>query len=759
MSGALEWRFGGFLSALHPVVAWGVLSLFAVAGLLLVVWLYRRTLRGLTPPARWLLTVFRVAVVLLVLLCLANPVRVERANPDVSERDALAVVVDRSASMSEPDYRGTTRLADAARTWKYHARGALAVFPKLLYQRFDLAPGPATSFDDALKSGEAGSETHLYSSLRAALASTPAAIVCLTDGLDTTGEKADELVDESLRRGVPLYFITGNNRSRASESFCIRAINVPLKTMRQTQFTATALIQAGAAGAGELPVELWSGDTKLAEASLPLRAGLNTLAWPVQVKSGEPRVLPLEFRVGSGASRETVSCTTRVVAHTRIEVLCYQGAFQWGYRFLLAALQSDPSFQMTAIVNPALRLQAAASPASESTLEDLPEDAGALKRFQVVVLAHVFADQLSLKQQNALADYAKGGGSVLFVAPDSAAAKRFAGTPLEQMLPIVFERPKPESPEALATRQFQQHMDAIGGANNAQDTLFANEALRQQDRAKLMPFAVPDGKTPGSKIFEPGPNAPQFTDYAEVSGVKAGAEILAVHPSERVPGTNDRRVLVARQQFGEGFTAALTTDLLWRWKLSLPSTSHTAEVFWQQFLLSLAQPVAGQGLRLVKTGDAAAVGHPVTIQVDDPEHSQPELVSVSPEGERKPLSLEPAVNGTTLASFIPDSAGRWEVLAANAAGDRAGITLSVTRRARSMETSNLPPDLVGLRRIAEATGGALIDGGTPVFHRREAASDGEPSKPMPVWNSTWLLGLLLGVYGAELVTRRLFRLL
>ena len=57
-------------------------------------------------------------IVLLVLLCLANPVRVERANPDVSERDALAVVVDRSASMSEPDYRGTTRLADAARTWK-----------------------------------------------------------------------------------------------------------------------------------------------------------------------------------------------------------------------------------------------------------------------------------------------------------------------------------------------------------------------------------------------------------------------------------------------------------------------------------------------------------------------------------------------------------------------------------------------------------------------------------------------------------------
>ena len=49
-------------------------------------------------------------------------------------------------------------------------------------------------------------------------------------------------------------------------------------------------------------------------------------------------------------------------------------------------------------------------------------------------------------------------------------------------------------------------------------------------------------------------------------------------------------ILLARQQIGEGFTAVLATDLLWRWKMSLPSGSHAVETFWQQLLLSLAPP-------------------------------------------------------------------------------------------------------------------------------------------------------------------------
>ena len=64
------------------------------------------------------------------------------------------------------------------------------------------------------------------------------------------------------------------------------------------------------------------------------------------------------------------------------------------------------------------------------------------------------------------------------------------------------------------------------------------------------------------------------------------------------------------------------------------------------------------------------------------------------------------------------------------------------------ESLNLPPDVEGMRRLAQSTGGALI-GDEPVFQDRAAAVVGEapPRRVEPVWNSGWLLGLMLGLYG------------
>ena len=106
-----------------------------------------------------------------------------------------------------------------------------------------------------------------------------------------------------------------------------------------------------------------------------------------------------------------------------------------------------------------------------------------------------------------------------------------------------------------------------------------------------------------------GEALPQFAANAKVRAVKPGAETLAVS------GVGTPEVLLARQQFGNGFAAALTTDLLWRWKLSLPSSSHAVEKFWQQLLLSLA-PASGEGLRVVKLTPSPAVNAPALFSAN-----------------------------------------------------------------------------------------------------------------------------------------------
>jgi hypothetical protein len=349
-------------------------------------------------------------------------------------------------------------------------------------------------------------------------------------------------------------------------------------------------------------------------------------------------------------------------------------------------------------------------------------------------------------------DYARAGGGVLFIAPDSDATNRFAGTPLEAMLPVVFERSE-ETAAQKEAREFEARMRS-SFESNYEDAVLADGA--GGGTPALLPFAAPPGS---SSLLKSGQPAPMFSNYARVQRAKPAAEILAIHPSERTAG-DAPRILLARQQFGAGFTVAMATDLLWRWKMSLPSDSRAAETFWQQLMLSLA-PAPGEGLRIVKAGSAAAVNRAVSLLVDgSPGDRPPRIEAVSPAGLRQSLAATPAQGGWQ-AMFTPNVEGRWQLIATDAAGNRAAMSLPVQAEVRTAENSNTPPDIDGLRHIAEATGGALI-GSDPVFQPEiatPAAALPDARTSQPIWNQSWLLGLLLGLYGVELIVRRAFRLL
>jgi hypothetical protein len=98
-----------------PAVAGGIL-----AALLVIVWMYPSQLRYVGLPWRWLLPSLRTAALLALLLSLLKPVAVRLATAD--ERGALAVVCDRSRSMSIVDNTRT----DAQRVELADALGRLA---------------------------------------------------------------------------------------------------------------------------------------------------------------------------------------------------------------------------------------------------------------------------------------------------------------------------------------------------------------------------------------------------------------------------------------------------------------------------------------------------------------------------------------------------------------------------------------------------------------------------------------------------------
>jgi hypothetical protein len=276
--------------------------------------------------------------------------------------------------------------------------------------------------------------------------------------------------------------------------------------------------------------------------------------------------------------------------------------------------------------------------------------------------------------------------------------------------------------------------------------------------APLRPFALPPGgHAAASRLFAglPDGTLPRFVANARVRAVKPGAETLAVS------GDGAPDVLLARQQFGGGFAAALTTDLLWRWKLSLPSGNHAVEKFWQQLLLSLA-PGAGEGLRLTRQTESPAVNAPAVFSVITAGENPPRMEAVSPAGNVQRLSLSDTANANGpgwQTAFTPATSGRWEIRATDAGGHAARLVFPVGEKSSSAELMNLPADLAGMRQLAESTGGALVDGTTRFQTSQETSLRPMAKLPEPLWNSGFLLLVALGLYATELSLRRYWKLL
>lgn len=755
---SIEWQFGGVLSGLPPGIAWMLYAVAAVLAMVAVIGFYRSTLKPLSPKRKRALVLLRATLVLLLLVCLANPTYVKTEKPLPAAKATLAVLVDRSASMMLPDYRKATRLGQAVHRWRQHETEAAAAFLDIKYYRFATKVEPTANLKDALEAPEPGAETRLYAAERAVLATHPGAIVCLTDGLDTTGAGKDELTSEALRTNTPLYFAVGTNHlipSHQAAALDIREIKAPGSVMRQTEFIAEAVFTVATPQASELPVELWTGDIKLASAVFPVRPGPNMIPWTVPlVAPPDVRTLPLEFRAGTNEAQQRSSCTVEIVNHHALDILYYQGALQWGYRFLRLALANDPNFRMTGIINPALRVRITGEDPGRPALVDLPEDSKELKPFQIVVLAHVFANQLTARQQAALVDYVNGGGAVVFIAPDSQAAAGFAGSELEQMLPVAFTAEAAAESAKAEARDFRQQLSLSVEQDDTSE--------QSQKLPFLQPFSVAAG-TPHSSLsalFQVrDQNLPYYAQNARVSSVKPGAEVVAVSAPTHAGGTPE--VLLARQRFGNGQVVALMTDLLWRWKLALPSGGHELEKFWQQLLFTLAPPV-DDGLRLAKVTEAASTEEPVVFRITQRvDADAPTLTAVSPLGERQPVLAKAAPEGETgwTATLLPKEAGNWEVQATGLRQQAARLVFSVSGKSRSTELMNLPSDISGLGQLAGATGGALLEE-APVFQPREgSATMPEIKHSQALWNSPWLLGLLLALYATELIVRRVYRLL
>ena len=164
------------------------------------------------------------------------------------------------------------------------------------------------------------------------------------------GGSAELLAAEAQRRGVPLYFALARTA---------RGGRVDEHPRGQDALAGPAADAVhGQRAAGSFPAR----DRRCRSNSGAAPRGWRRRGCAAR-RVEYPAVVCAGHRGRSGADAAGVprgrgrGATDRRLHHAgrrtnEVEVLYYQGALQWGYRYLLAALEGDPSFHLTSILNP-----------------------------------------------------------------------------------------------------------------------------------------------------------------------------------------------------------------------------------------------------------------------------------------------------------------------------------------------------------------------------------------------------------------------
>lgn len=741
----ITWQFGGWLAGLPPAAAWAVLGVGAALGAAAVWWSYRSALVELTPARRATLCALRLAMWWGLLVILAAPTRIERRYGQPGAKP-LAVVVDRSASMTTPDNRKQRRVDDALRRWRLLAPAARANFGDPQTFVFAETVKPVAAVDAT--TDVSPDQTHLFAALRHLLDEAPAGgwggITVLTDGLDTSGQSLETQLDQTARAalavGTPLFFVPGRNRYAGGAYFTLRDFTTPGQVAPRTTFRVEATFDSYQTAPRNLTARLKVNGVDRPASTLRLAAGRRLEAWSAEVQSEGPGVIELELQAGGEIARATV----RVESPPTNRILYYQGALDWSYRFLTDILKRDTTFTLAPVFsypNPRAPLPAGA-------LARFPATAAELAAFDLVILANVVAPQLTPAQQTALDQWVREGGVLLFLAPDDDSTQGLAGSELEKMLPVVFADPDSLDDATAALRNTMRNLGGGGGSDPTILTPFAwEETLQVRGIFEIEAKA-------GTELPRP-----LFSNYAHVAAAKPGAQVLARHPSATMPGSDKNAILLAVQRYGRGHSCVLTTDSLWRWKLSQPSTERGAELFWQNLFAWLMRD-RHRGLAFEHGPRHLALGREAALRITGGD-TEPLIVDAVLGPQRIRLSEGAADGAVRIFPWRPPTEGFWRINATSAAGQQASHWVSVEPAGQTGEHAGQPPDEALLRVLADRTGGAVLENTPPVAWQQARPDTGEllGERQTPLWHHPWMLGALFGLYGLELLLRRWWKML
>lgn len=711
-----------------PVWSTRVIAGIILAVLLLVVVRWWREGRGGS------LIALRAAIVGLLLWVMLNPQSI--LPRDRTEKPRLSVLLDTSASMTARDVEGDSRFGAAIKTLtNASVLSRLATDFVLDYRRFDRESHPADAAQLAGTSPKgdssdiAGAVMSAASELGSAKAN--AGILLLSDGRATSGD-ASEAAQLALARSVPLWTCTLGGPVPRHDVWIESASTEALAFSGAEVELVATLHQAGYPNRSFM-VELLRDDKVIyTKEVLPDTNGTGRVT--VRVKAppaGEQRYVfrtPAQPEEADAANNERAIFLKSV--GEKVRVLLAEAQPHWDTKFLVQCLKRETNVSLTAVykLNASRTVAVLSSQGAEARVEQdlFPHTQQEIDNFDVILLgrgAESFSDPAT---EALLTEFvSRHGGSLVF-----ARGKPYAGRfqALAKFEPVAWGEGSSSAVKIKPTEAGRDHpIFDLGAAGTLEDLLERLPALDQ---------------------------------VSVTLGEKPLAIVLAAAANQDGP------VLLAYQRYGQGKVMSLNASGLWRWAFR-ETGQEESEIaygrFWislLQWLLSGSQFLPGADVSLTSTRRYYSNEQPMQFLVAtrnlDQKVYQPRLII---SGGGKEIEVRPRQRGETfVAEAGPFAPGTYQVRLVSNVGQPSELSQNVEVVSASTENKELSADPELMARLAETSGGAAIRlediARLPELVKRWEAQRQIAHRQQPVWDSWWLMSLILALLGAEWWLRR-----
>ena len=626
---------------------------------------------------------FRFLIILLIILTLFNPERVEKVNQE--QKSQIVCLQDVSDSMETKDV--ITNAGDPIKRSSWTRQFLKGKWIKSLENNASLLVKNFSSYSGT-------NATDISSAIRNTIDQTESlrAILLLTDGDANTGSPILSLGGRSRALSIPIYsIITGSDSSLPdlsldevfAPSFVLQEERVTINWQASNRFESSQSTTLTLLANGEKVVE--KPISFMGEDSIS-----GNLSW-LPVDEGE-----IEFEIILGeVNGETYSDNNIKKINTRVEnktirALIVDSFPRWEYRFLRNALNRDPGVELSCILfNPGMKPSI-----GENYFQEFPQDEASLAPFDVIFLGDVgFGEgELNQKQCELLTDLIKYQASgIIFMPGRRGRQQSLTETSLGGLLPVIYDTDKPRG---------------LGTQNPASFTL--TQRGREHWLTKL--------RGTGEKDRDFWTKLPGFHWSATVNKTKPGSEVLAVH-SNYVTEWGKMPILVIRQE-GAGKSLYLGTDSAWRWRRGVEDKYHYR--FWSQVVRWMAHGryvAEKDGIKLIPSPEKPRVGEKLFLRcivLDRSgfplEEGEVRGLAKHADGNLENLSFrrDPECPGVYLSSLEATTAGNLEIEAICESVERNIRTILQVEKP-NLEKLGKPTNQVPLEQLANLTAGLSVN--------------------------------------------------